>query len=111
MNLLNITKYLLDLTQTKFESENSSTTTDEIFAAERLFEVVKSFKDSNFNELCTYDAVEFEDEYDEMTDEEESNEEMTDEGGSNDEMDNYDENYHSDLKNHFPLEEMQNIIE
>ena len=41
--------------------------------------------------------MEFEDEYDEMTDEEEN--------------DDYDENGHFNLKNRFTLEEMKNIIE
>ena len=46
MNLLNIAKHLLHLAQTEFGSENSATTDDEVFAAEQLFEVLKSFKDS-----------------------------------------------------------------
>lgn len=111
MNLLNIAKHLLHLTQTEYGSENSATNTDEIFVAERLFEILNSFKDSYFNELYSYDTLEFEDEYDQMTDSEESDEEMTDEEESDDEMDDYDENDHSDLKNRFTLEEMENIIE
>ncbi|CAF0878160.1 unnamed protein product [Rotaria sordida] len=111
MNLLNIAKHLLRLTQTKYGSENSATTTDEIFVAERLFQVLKSFKGSYFSELYTYDTLEFEDEYDEMTDAEESNDDMTNEEDTDDEMDDYDETDHSDLKNRFTLEEMENIIE
>ncbi|CAF1555771.1 unnamed protein product [Rotaria sordida] len=101
MNLLNIAKHLLHLTQTEFGSGNSATTTDESFAAEQLFKVLKSFKDSYFSELYTYDSLEFEDEYAEMIDEEESD----------DEMDDYNENNHSGLQNCFTLEEMENIIE
>ncbi len=41
MNLLNIAKHLLYLAQTEHGPENSSTTADEILAAERLFEVLK----------------------------------------------------------------------
>jgi hypothetical protein len=41
-----------------------------------LFEILKSFKDSYFNELYSYDTLEFEDEFDEMTDEEEDDDEM-----------------------------------
>ncbi|CAF3895227.1 unnamed protein product, partial [Rotaria sp. Silwood1] len=101
MNLSNIAKHLLYLTKNEYGSENSATTTDTIFAAERLFEVFKSFKNSYFNELYTYDTLEFDDEYDEMIDEEESD----------DEIDDYNENEHSDIKNRFTLEEMENIIE
>ncbi|CAF1484666.1 unnamed protein product [Rotaria sordida] len=101
MNLLNIAKHLLYLAQTKYGSGNFTTTTDEIFATERLFEVLKSFKDSYFSELHTYDTLEFDDEYDEMTDE----------GEDNNEVDDYDENNHSDLKNRFTLEEMEIIVE
>ncbi|CAF1224691.1 unnamed protein product [Rotaria sordida] len=111
MNLLNIAKHLLHLTQTEYGSENSATTTDEIFVAERLFQVLKSFTDSYFSELYTYDTLEFEDEYDEMADAEESNDDMTNEEDTDDEMDDYDETDHSDLKNRFTLEEMENIIE
>ncbi|CAF0972109.1 unnamed protein product [Rotaria sordida] len=100
MNLLNIAKHLLHLAQTEFGSGNFATTTDESFAAEQLFKVLKSFKDSYFSELYTYDSLEFEDEYAEMIDEEESD----------DEMDDYDENNHSGLQNCFTLEEMENII-
>ncbi|CAF4024087.1 unnamed protein product [Rotaria magnacalcarata] len=88
MNLLNIAKHLLHLTQTGYGSENSAANTDEIFVAERLFEILKSFKDSYFNELYSYDTLEFEDEYDEMADAEESGEEMTDEEESDEEMKN-----------------------
>ncbi|CAF4262944.1 unnamed protein product, partial [Rotaria sordida] len=48
-----------------------------------------------------YDTLEFDDEYDEMTDE----------GEDNNEVDDYDENNHSDLKNRFTLEEMEIIVE
>jgi hypothetical protein len=101
MNLLNIAKHLLHLAQTEYGSETSATTTDEILAAERLFEVFKAFKDSYFSQLYTYDTLEFDDEYDEMTDTEESD----------DDVDDYNENEHSDLKNHFTLEEIEHIVE
>ncbi|CAF1545629.1 unnamed protein product [Rotaria sp. Silwood1] len=101
MNLLNVAKHLLHLAQTECGSENSATTSDEIFLAERLFEVLKSFKDSYFSELYTYDSLDFDDEWDEMTNEEESD----------DDNDDYDENQHSDIENRFTLEEMENIIE
>jgi len=101
MNLLNVAKHLLHLAQTECGSGNSATTTDEIFLAERLFEVLKSFKGSYFSELYTYDTLDFDDECDEMTNEEESD----------DDNDDYDENEPSDIENHFTLEEMENIIE
>ena len=66
MNLLNIAKHLY-LVQTESGSENSETTADEIFAVERLFQILKLFKDSHFSELYTYDTLEFDGKYDEMT--------------------------------------------
>lgn len=101
MNLSNIAKHLLYLTRTEYGSENSATTAGEIAAAERLFEVLKPFKDSYFNELYTYDTLEFDDEFDEMIDEEESDYDTDDD----------DEDEHPDIKNRFTLEEMENIIE
>ncbi len=100
MNVLNIAKHLLYLAQTEYGSGNSPTTTDEIFAAERLFEVLKSFKDSYFSEVYTYDSLDFNDEYDETDDEE-----------NNDDTNTYDEDEHSDITNSYTLEEMKNIIE
>ncbi|CAF2954681.1 unnamed protein product [Rotaria sp. Silwood2] len=101
MNLLNVAKHLLYLVETDYISGNSATNAHEVFAAERLFEILKSFKDSYFNELYSYDTLELEDEFDEMTDEEENNDEIV----------HYNENEHSDIKNRFTLEEMENIIE
>jgi hypothetical protein len=101
MNLLNIAKQLLYLAETEYISEKSAATADEIFAAERLFEILKSFQDSYFNELYSYETLEFEDEFDGMTDEEEDG----------DGSDDYNENEHSDLKSCFTLEEMEKIVE
>jgi hypothetical protein len=115
MNLLNITKHLLYSTQTEYGYEHSAITSDEIFASKQLFEVLKSFKDSFFNEVHTYDALELADEYDELNDDEESDdtyEKTTVQGeNSDDKADDYNENEHCDIKNHFTLEEMENIIE
>ncbi len=41
MNVLNIAKHLLYLAQTEYGSGHSAIPTDEIFAAERLFEILK----------------------------------------------------------------------
>ncbi|CAF5148341.1 unnamed protein product, partial [Rotaria sp. Silwood1] len=114
MNLLNVAKHLLYLAQTEYGSENSVATTDEIFVSEQLFEVLKSFKDSYFSELYAYDTLDFNDEYDELTYDEETDdehEEMTDEGENDDETEDYDENNHSDMRNRFTTEEMENVIE
>ncbi|CAF4517114.1 unnamed protein product, partial [Didymodactylos carnosus] len=114
MNLLNVAKYLLYLAQTEYRSENSVTTIDEIFVSGQLFEVLKSFKDSYFSELYTYDTFNFDDEYDELTDDEESDgepEEITDEEENDNETEGYDENDHSDIRNHFTTDEMEKIIE
>ncbi|CAF1273376.1 unnamed protein product [Rotaria sordida] len=101
MNLLNVAKHLLHLAQTEYGFEKSATTNDEFFLAERLYEILKSIKDSHFSELYTYDCLDFDDECDEMTTEEESD----------DDNDDYDENEDSDIQTHFTLEEMENIIE
>ena len=114
MNISNIAKHLLHLAQTDLESENSETTNDEIFASEQLFEVLKSFRVSYFSELHSYDTLEFADEYDELTDDEDSDdehEEITEKGEDNDEIDDYDGNEHSYMINHFTLEKMEKIIE
>jgi hypothetical protein len=44
MNLVNIEKHLLHLTQSKFYFDNSPTSADEIFASQQLFEILKSFE-------------------------------------------------------------------
>ncbi|CAF1149790.1 unnamed protein product [Rotaria sordida] len=115
MSLLNIAKHLVYLTQTEYGYEYSAITTDEICASKQLFEVLKSFKDSYSSEIHTYDTLELADEYDELTDDEETDDkykETTDqEEDSDSEADDYNENEHYDIKNRFTLEEMENIIE
>ncbi|CAF1469635.1 unnamed protein product [Rotaria sordida] len=110
MNLINIAKHLLYLTEREFDNENSTTTADEIFASEQLFEVLKSFKDSHFSELDVYQTLDLDDEYD---DEEFTNEEeYTDTKENVDDNDDYDENQQLNIiNNHFTLEEMENIVE
>jgi hypothetical protein len=105
MNLLNIAKHLLHLTQMEFCFEDTIPSADGIFASKQLFKILKTFEDSYFNELDTYATLDFHDEYDETTDEEES----TDEGESSDEeenIDDYDENQSSEIQNNFTLEEI-----
>jgi len=104
MNLVNIAKHLLHLTKMEFGSEDSRTSADEIFASQQLFEILKSFKDSCFNELYTDQTLDFHDEYDEMMDEED----ITDEEEN---IVDYDEDQSSDIKNNFTLEEMEGIVE
>ena len=89
------------MVQTESGSENSETTADEIFAVERLFQVLKLFKDSHFSELYTHDTLEFDGKYNEMINEEEND----------DDVDDHNENECSDITNHFTLEEMENIIQ
>jgi len=67
MNLVNIAKHLLHLGQMEFGFEDSTITADEIFASQQLFQILKTFKDSYFNELNTYPTLDFHDEYDETT--------------------------------------------
>ncbi|CAF4131472.1 unnamed protein product [Rotaria magnacalcarata] len=76
-------RHLLYLAQIAYETEDSMITTDESFVTEQLFVVLKSFKDNYFSELHAFDTLEFEYEYDELADNEESDdeyEEMSDEG-------------------------------
>jgi len=116
MNLVNIAKHLLHLTQMEFHFQNSTTSEDEILASQQLFEILKTFKDSYFNELHTYESLDFHDEYDEMTDEGDSadEEESIDEEEFTDEehnTDDYDESQYLDIQNNFTLEEMEDIVE
>ncbi|CAF3826714.1 unnamed protein product, partial [Rotaria sp. Silwood1] len=90
--------------------EDSIPSTDEIFASQQLFEILKTFTDSYFNELYTYQTLDFNDEYDEITDEEDG----TDEEESTDEeenIDDYDENQYFNIQHNFTLEEMEDIVE
>ncbi|CAF1102379.1 unnamed protein product [Didymodactylos carnosus] len=110
MNLVNIAKHLLYLTQSEFDFKYSTPSDDEIYASQQLFKILKSFKDSYFNELYTYESLDFNDEYDKTTDEEDT----TDEEESSDEEENitdYDDNQYSNIRNHFTLEEMEKIVE
>ena len=100
MNLMNIVEHL-DLTKAGFGLEAKITTTsDETFASQQLFVILKGFKHSCFSELHIYDSLEFDNEYDDTIDEENS-----------DELDNFEENQDRDIRNHFTLEEMESIIE
>ncbi|CAF2879751.1 unnamed protein product [Rotaria sp. Silwood2] len=98
MDLVNIAKHLLHLTQMEYGFEDSIPSTDEVFASQQLFEILKTFKDSYFNELYTYQTFDFNDEYDEITDEEEN-------------IDDYDENQYFNIQNNFTLEAMEDIVE
>ena len=84
-------------------------TDDEIFASQQLFQILKTFKDNYFNELNVYETLDFPDEYDETTDEEDSiDEELSCEEES---VDDSDENQSLEIRNTFTLEEMQDIVE
>ena len=101
MNLENTIEHLLDLTKAGFGLEAKTTTTsDEIFASQQLFVILKAIKHSCFSELRTYDSLEFDNEYDDAMDEENS-----------DESDDFEENQDQGIRNHFTLEEMESIIE
>lgn len=108
MNLINIAKHLLYLTEREFSDDDSKTSADEIAASQQLLEVLKSFKDSYFNELDVYETLDFDDEYDEISEEEESTVEKDE---SIDDMDDFDENQQMHIYNQFTLEEMEDIIE
>ena len=70
MNLMNIAKHLLYLTQREVGYANCVPSADEIFVSQQLLEVLKAFKDSYFSEPHTWETLEFDDEYDEKTAEE-----------------------------------------
>ncbi|CAF3743705.1 unnamed protein product [Rotaria sp. Silwood1] len=94
----------------EYGSKDSIPSADETFASQQLFEILKTFKDSYFNERYTYQTLDFNDEYDETTDEEDN----TDEPESTDEeenIDDYDENQYFNIRNNFILEEMKDIVE
>jgi len=74
----------------EFGFEDSTTSADEIFASQQLFEIFKSFKDSCFSKLYTDQTLDFHDEYVEMTDEGDSTDEEEN-------IDDYDENQYSDI--------------
>ncbi|CAF2522316.1 unnamed protein product [Rotaria sp. Silwood2] len=78
MNLANVAKHLLYLAETNLGSANDVTSSSEMFASQQLFEVLKTYKNNCFSEFYTYETLEFHDEYDDMSDEEESNDEDDD---------------------------------
>jgi len=104
MNLVNIVKHLLHLTQSEFYFDSSPTSADEIFAAQQLFEILKSYENSHFSELDTYETLDADDEYDEMIDEENGTDEE-------EHIDDYDPDQYSDSRDNFTLEEMINIVQ
>ena len=101
MSLVNVANYLVHLAENNFGSANDITTSDKIFAAQQLFEILKSYRSSCFNELYSYETLDFSDEFDDLSDEERSN--FEDE--------NYDKNQHLEISSNFMVEEKENIIE
>ena len=85
-------------------------------ASQQLFESLKTFKDSYFNEFHTYQSLDYCDEYNEVTDEgdiadeDESvdGEESTDKEQN---IDDYDETQCLEFQNNFTLKEMEDIVE
>ena len=101
MNLVNVAKHLVHLAENSFGSANDITTSDEMFAAQQLFEILNSYRNSSFNELYSYETLDFNDEFDDLSDEE----------GSDSEDEDYDKNQHLEISSNFTVEEMENIIE
>ena len=56
MNFSNVAKQLLSLAETEHGSATSLISVDKIFVSQQLFEVLKSFKDSHFSELYSYET-------------------------------------------------------
>ena len=101
MNLSNVAKHLLSLTEAEYGLATSVISVDETFISQQLFEVLKSFKDCHFNELYSYETLEFDDEFHDITDENESNEDI----------DDYAKNEQIDILNNFTLNEMKVVID
>ena len=101
MSLLNVANYLVHLAENNFRSANDITTSNAMFAAQQLFEILKSYRNSYFNELYSYETLDFSDEFDDLSNEERSN--------SEDE--NYDKNQHPEISSNFTVEEMENSVE
>ena len=78
MNLVNVAKYLLYLSENNFGSVNDVTSFNEIFATQQLFEILKTSRDSYFSELYGYEIFDLNDEFDDFSDEEENNSEDDD---------------------------------
>jgi len=104
MNLVNVAKYLLHLAENRFGPANAITSSDEMFAAQQLFEVLETYKNSYFNEFRTYETLGFNDDYDDMSNDEETNNE-------DDDDDDYAKNQFMDINSNFTIDEMENIIE
>ena len=99
---MNIVEHSLGSTKAEFGFEAKTTLiSDEIFASQQLFEILRTLKDSYVSELHSYHSLEFTDEYDDMVDEEQSN----------DESDDSEENQDPDIRNHFTFEDLENIVE
>ena len=92
MTLFNIAKHLVFLTEKSFPHETSQTSANEISAAEQLFELLKSFKDSHFSELDSYETLDFPDEYDEIFEDENSADEENLDKSEDDDDESDDEN-------------------
>ena len=82
----------------EFGFEDTIPTVDEVPASQQLSIILKTFEDIGFSELRTYQTLDFHDEYDWMTDKDESNDEQ-------DNIDNYQENQVLEIRNSFTLEE------
>ena len=68
-----------------------------MFAAQQLFEILKSYRNSYFSELYSYKSLDF-------------NNDLSDEE-DNSEDDDYAKNLYVEIGNNFTVEEMENIIE
>ena len=101
MNLVNITEHLYHLAQQKYGLSNATTSENKTLVARQLFQVLKTFGNSCFNELYTYQSLEFNDEFDEHHESDESNDE------------NYDDDQPEDteIQPNFTLEEMKNVVD
>ena len=104
MNLVNITEHLHHLAREEYGLSNATTSDIEIRAARQLFQVLKTFENSHFNELYTYQSLEFSDEFDENFDSEESSDEKSE--NSDD-----DETEDAEIRSNFTLEEMKSVVD
>lgn len=104
MNLVNIVKHLYNLAEQEYGLPSATTSDIEILAAQQLFQVLKAFENNYFSELYTYQSLEFNDEFDENHDSEQSSDE-------NDESFEDDAFEHLEMPRNFTLEEMKKIVD
>ena len=74
MNLVNAAKQLLYVVENIFGSENDVTSFNERFAAQQLFEILNSYRNSYCSKLYGYETLDFNDGFNDLSDERDQSE-------------------------------------